>query len=322
MSHESTHELIESTAADWAAKIDGGAASPDDLVRLEAWLSESVLHRGAYARARAALELLCYRFAARPQDDIPLPAPRLGRRRALWLGGGLAAAAAVAAVMVMRPEQSAPVTYTARRGEIRPVVLPDGTRITLDTSSAVIVDYQRGTRNVELIGGRALFEVAKDKNRPFIVSVAGVKVRAVGTGFSVRKYDAAPVEVLVQEGVVEVGGVWAEKPVRVEANMRALAPIRAGEAVSVVPVDPTTVAHELSWHKGMLSFEDVTLAAAALEFSRYSDTRMVFLSPATGQVRMSGLFEANNPEGFARAAALSLGLKLDVGNGEIRLEKP
>lgn len=322
MPHENMHEIIESTAADWAARIDAGTAGAEDVQRLEAWLAENVLHQGAYVRAQAALELLDSQFASRQEDEIPLPAPRLlGRRRALWLGGGIAAAAASVAAFIRREESTA-VTYTARRGEIRPVTLPDGSTVTLDTSSAVIVDFQRNTRSVELIGGRALFEVAKDRSRPFIVSAGGVKVRAVGTGFSVRKYDAAPVEVLVEEGVVEVGGAWAKKPVSVEANMRAFAPISAGKAVDVVRVDPTTVSQELSWQRGMLAFEDVTLTAAATEFSRYSDTRIVFSNPETGLVTISGLFAANNPEGFARAAAVSLGLSLDVKDGEITLGKP
>jgi transmembrane sensor len=148
-----------------------------------------------------------------------------------------------------------------------------------------------------------------------------VKVQAVGTSFSVRNFSAAPVEVLVQEGVVEVGRTMSEKPVRVGANTKVLAPIARDATLNVVSVDPEAVSHELSWRQGVLAFEDITLAMAALEFSRYSDTRIVFSDPQIGLVTISGLFSADNPEAFAQAAAVSLGLKLTFRDGEIRLER-
>ena len=78
-------------------------------------------------------------------------------------------------------------TYRTALGEQRLVTLADGSRLRLNTDSAVRVRLGSGLRRVELLRGEAFFEVAHDAARPFIVSADGARVRAVGTKFDVRR---------------------------------------------------------------------------------------------------------------------------------------
>ncbi len=94
-------------------------------------------------------------------------------------------------------------TYTTQIGERRSIALADGSTIDLNARSTLRVNFSKTERNVELIDGQALFEVAKDKARPFIVRSGETVVRAVGTQFDVyHKKEGTTVTVI--EGSVAV----------------------------------------------------------------------------------------------------------------------
>jgi transmembrane sensor len=327
-------DKLDAVAAQWVARVDRAPLNAEEAHDLEQWLAASSRHQGAYARAQATFAYMDAGLAeAMKQSGSPAPsswnaAPAglytyragISRRRLLWAGGGVAAAASVAAFAIRG--DTPVVNYSAQRGEIRLISLADGSLITLDTASSVAVHYLRGYRNVELLAGRALFNVAKEKSRPFVVMAGGLKVQAVGTSFAVRNIDAHPPEVLVQEGIVDVGRQTEKAPIRVGANMRVVASGAAGPALHVASVDPAAVSRELAWRQGMLSFEDVSLASAAEEFARYSDAHIAIPDPQLRSVTITGVFSASNPLGFAHAAASSLGLKISAEGGKIELRRP
>src|SRR5205823_2531257 len=91
----------------------------------------------------------------------------------------------------------------------RSIALPDGSLIELNARSSVRVRFTSNERAVELFEGQALFRVAKDPARPFIVSSDGKRVRAVGTQFDVYRKKASTT-VTVLEGRVTVGRAAAE----------------------------------------------------------------------------------------------------------------
>jgi transmembrane sensor len=335
MPHDESHSASESCdaiAARWVARADRGPLSPGETAALEQWLAENVRNRGAYARAQAALAYFnadlvdAIDEAGAPALDNQRPhfepaRATFTRRRLLWMSGGVATAAAAAVAAFVIRATPEPVSYTAQRGEIRLVPLADGSLITLDTASVVAVQFTRGARNIELLAGRALFDVAKDKTRPFIVTAGGLRVQAVGTSFVVRKPDSYPPEVLVREGIVDVDHRAGSAPIRVGANTRVVASANSGPALNVMSVDPAAVSRELAWRQGMLAFEDVALALVAEEFARYSEAHISIPDPKLAAERITGVFAANNPLGFARAAALSLGLTLDVKGQKITLRR-
>lgn len=316
---QTAHE-IDAAAADWAARADRGL-SPEEAQTLEAWLAGDIRRVGAYAKARAVM-LYTDRAQALgrtydPEAFRAAGAPARPSRR-LLIGG--TAAAAVAAAVFGVGLRLKPVVYSTRRGEVRVISLQDGSVITLNTASKVAVSYSERRRDVKLVAGEALFDVAHDQSRPFVVAAGDTQVRAVGTSFTVSHIGATPVRVLVREGVVEVNRPKLAAPVRAAANTRVLAPIQA-ISVESAAVPAAEVGRALAWREGRIAFEGETLAQAAEQFSRYSDIRIVIADAGTANEEITGLFQANDPVGFAQAVATSLDLKTQVGAGEVRISR-
>lgn len=317
---------IDDIAAAWVAREDRAPLTAADAVARDAWLQADVRHFGAYARAHAVLartaraRALSNGMAAIAAAPVP---PRFRRsRRVLRWAAGMAAALSLLVIGVHRQQDDAEY-YATRRGEILRVPLEDGSAITLDSDSQVRVRYDDARRSITLLQGEALFDVAKNPGRPFVVRAQETDVTAVGTSFAVSLTErrSGGVEVLVREGVVDVADTQgAVAPARLLANYRALANRSHGIRIEAVPAED--LEQQLAWREGMLSFNGDTLSVAAAQFLRYSDTRIVIDDPLVGSRRIVGLYSASDPLGFARSVALSLGLVVEQQGKVVRLRTP
>lgn len=318
-----TARQIDEAAAQWAARVDAGVWSVEDEAALKAWLAGDVRRLGAFARVRAVALHTERAKALGPQFDparfVETPIMQSSRRRFL-VGGAIAAGAAGLGVLGAAWLAQRQV-YSTRKGETRVLALKDGSVVTLNTDTKLAVSLTQERRVIRLLHGEGLFEVAKDKARPFIVHAGEAQALAVGTSFTVQHLDDRPMQVLVREGVVEVrGGGDRSLPVRLTANMRALSQ-RQGGGVSAETIDEPQLNRELAWRDGRISFSGETLERAAGEFARYSDTRIVIDDPALGREEIAGLFQANDPVGFAQAAAVSFNGRVQVGDGVVRISR-
>lgn len=323
-----TADEIDRQAADWIARVDRGL-SPDEERALDDWLHADPRRVGAYGRMRATAvytqraralspDYEAARFRAAPVH------PALSRRGLLVVGGG-ALAAGIAGVAAMGMGWTARArVYATRLGEVKVTALSDGSLVTLNTASRVRVDFTSEQRTIWLLEGEAFFDVAKDAARPFLVRAGDTVVRAVGTSFTVRWLYPQPVQVLVREGIVDVTKSDAPKTpgVRVAANMRVVS--GAGQTatpLAALAVEPREIGRALAWRQGRIAFQGETLLQAAREFARYSDTRIVIDDPVLAAEQVSGLYQANDPVGFARAIALALDLRAEIREGEVRLHR-
>jgi transmembrane sensor len=323
MSEKTAHQ-IDTEAADWAARFDRGPLTAGLEQAFRAWLDGDVRALGAYARIRA-VALSTERARALGPDFDPeafAATPSiLPRRRVLQLGGAIAASLLLGvggSWQLLRNRGR----FSTAKGETKVIALKDGSVVTLNTASEILVNYSDALRSVELVRGEAMFDVAKNKSRPFVVAAGDTSVRVVGTSFSVSRFDAAPVRVLVREGIVEVFKPSAQnvQPVRITANTMAMSP--ADQADIVAQAVPSAQVHRaMAWQEGQIAFEGQTLAQAAAEFSRYSDTRIVVEDPALAREEIAGLFKATDPIGFANTIAISLNAHVRVGEGEVRLTR-
>lgn len=319
MSRETARE-VDAAAAAWAARADRGLTD-SEAAELETWLAGDPRRPGAYARLTWTLMSTEKAAALAPGGSLQ-PArdsrgPELTRRR--WLIGGGAIAASAAGVMAWGV-LGAGTAYATRKGEMRVVNLDDGSILTLNTASRVMVRYTQSRRTVRLEHGEALFEVARDPQRPFVVEAGATEVRAVGTTFSVTRLESAPVGVLVREGAVDVvrRDAPTDQPARVLANMRALA-APAAPGIELAAVNAAAAERELAWREGRLAFEGEALAEAADRFGRYSDLRIVVDDPDLAREEIAGIFRANDPAGFAQSVALGLGARTERTATEIRI---
>lgn len=319
---EKTAHQIDAEAADWAARLDRGPLSAEQEAQFRGWLDHDMRCMGAFGRIRA-LALTSERARALGPDFDPAafePASAIPRRRMLQIGGAIAAGAMISAggawqMLRMRGR------FSTGKGETKVVALKDGSVLTLNTDSEVVVRYSEQRRAVELIRGEAMFDVAKNAARPFTVAAGDTNVRVVGTSFSVRRLAAAPVQVLVREGIVEVFKPNGASPIRITANTMAVAQADSAAAIAAMPVPVAQMQRQMAWQKGQIAFEGETLAQAAAEFARYSDTKIIIDDPALAKEEIAGLFKATDPVGFAQTIAISLNARARIGEGEVRLAR-
>jgi transmembrane sensor len=216
--------------------------------------------------------------------------------------------AAMFAVM-LRPGD----TYSTRVGEQRLVVLADGSRMTLNTSTEVRVRLTQAQRAVTVTQGEALFEVAKDASRPFIVSVADAQVVATGTAFLVRSMPqqaaSAVFGVTLLEGqvIVQQAEGGAQSALSTPVVMAPGDRLRLEQSPSklrqsTVRLDRPKLDQVLAWKRGVATLDDIPLPEAVADMNRYSKVQITLADPAAlGALRVSGSFHTGDNKAFAQA---------------------
>lgn len=313
---------INKVAAEWAARADRGLTAAEDAA-LQTWLGADQRRAGAYLRMSAVLlseEAAMAAAGNGPSRPSAVSGSLLTRRRALAVGSGALAASLVAGLVLI---QGRSTRFDTLKGQKRVVTLEDGSVMTLNTATKLEVRYTRHERLVRLIEGEALFDVAKDKSRPFVVRAGEAEVRAVGTSFTVSRLQDLPVQVLVREGVVDVRRqqVAMTTPMRIAANTRAVVAQATAAPVVVARVEPQEVSREMAWQQGRLVFAGESLSAAAAQFARYSDTRIVVTDPDLAGRGVAGVYDASDAVGFAQAIALSLNAHAVIVRDEVRISR-
>jgi transmembrane sensor len=333
---------VREQAAGWHDRVSRNGASEELRRELQSWLAKSPAHRLAYeevAQTWARLQSI----ASDPQilELRHEAALRLTRdASARYRPWKLAAAAAVLLCLALTLMSILPQSggrsvsaallaafqghkttdYATATGERLTVNLEDGSQITLDTQSTLAVEYTSTERRVRLTRGQALFEVAKDRMRPFVVDAHHRRLVALGTAFDVR-LEGAQVKVTMVEGTVRVERAPAPMAATTSdpsergnqsvgqlsaSGSSAIATITAGEQLIAVEghqdsVRPADAERTTSWRHGQIIFDDSRLADAIAELNRYSLTQLELADPALADLRLSGAFAIGRPQLFLEA---------------------
>jgi len=210
-----------------------------------------------------------------------------------------------------------PAAYSTRVGEQKVATLEDGSRIALNTDSSVEVQYSAKQRLVQLDRGEAMFEVAHNVARPFLVRAGDKQIRAVGTSFVVRR-DGNTVTVTLLHGKVAVTNV---RSARTAAEPTYLNPGDRLRAVADEPVriDAQPVEAATAWRRGQAVFADTPLSDAVAEMNRYGGPRLILADPNLTLLRVSGVFATNDTGEFARAIATLHGLHVADDGQTLRI---
>ncbi|MBX5463405.1 MAG: FecR domain-containing protein [Steroidobacteraceae bacterium] len=323
---------LSARAADWYARVRGGQMSEVDAARFRAWLANPAHRREFEDLDQLWDDLSAIEGDADVHAELAASAPASSSRRSA-LGWALAAsmllAIGVAAFWVQRP---AGTHYVTAVGEQRTVPLEDGSVVTLNTASELRVNYTATARTVELVGGQATFEVAKDPARPFVVQAGPGHVKALGTVFDVYKTGDNVVVTLI-EGKVAVVPEVHEPLSRAEpgasgsgvgsadvgpgaqvAGLTEGIVLTAGQQLTYTRTavgEPVAadIRRVLAWRARKLDFADTPLSAAIVEANRYSRVKIALRAPGLENVRISGVFEAGRNDLFAEGLESFLGLK-------------
>ncbi|MBL8265673.1 FecR family protein [Steroidobacter sp.] len=316
---------IVSDASAWLVRLSGPLKTAATEEGFQNWLKEDSRHGAAFRQVSAEWDEAdgLKRFT-----DVMIQAPglraeaqphirRTSSRRKM---AALAAAIAMLLIGGIYFQYMRVPGINTGINELRVIMLEDGSRIHLNTRTRVSVAYDEAERRVRLESGEALFEVAKQPLRPFIVEAGDRAVKALGTTFLVRR-QAEQLSVTLVEGKVEVSTAGAGANVAV-AQDSPVAPItlapgqRLVLAKQVAPqLDRPQVSQLLAWQQGKVVIDSLPLATAIAEMNRYSQVPLVLAESQPDDLLVSGVFTAGQSLSFARAMAQSYGLRV-VEHGE------
>ena len=329
---------VADAAAEWVARRDRGL-TPEQVAVLTEWLQADPRHAAEYERISGSWQELdeigrVPELAAVAEAVSVRAKARHARRRIWYAAAGLAAAAVVVfaltpgqiprAVRAPGPIVSSPEVYRVLPSTARRAPLPDGSVAELNGDSRIETDFTPSERRIKLVKGEAHFTVAKDPARPFIVSVGTITVRATGTAFNIR-LAADFVEVLVTEGKVRLGeSAPTLVPQPQPEESPDLAPsgrdLNAGErafvkmaADATIPITIDTpsrsqIDETLAWQGTQLVFDRTPLDQVVAAFNHRNSCRLVLADPALRNRTLSGVFRADNIDGFLRLLPATVNL--------------
>lgn len=311
--------MIKSAAAEWDARLRSHRCTDVDRCKFKLWCEKDRRHREAFNRLQESFATL-RQAADHPQvralrEMATLREREVSARRRMWSFALVANVAAVLIAIVywtgprvamLDPVASAgsptvpavAQSFTTRSDERRTVTLPDGSLVTLNAATVIETDLLPRERRVRLVSGQALFRVAKDSTRPFVVTVADRTVTALGTAFDV-KLEKEEVQVTLVEGRVSVRGLGraAGQPTLELVPHQQFVAIE-GDTPTVRTVD---VASTVGWADEQLFFTDEGLESAVAQMNRHNTEQIVIGDPALAQFRINGMFRAGNQRGFLSA---------------------
>lgn len=294
-------------ASAWMARMWSGEASAADQAACDAWLAAHPDHLRAWTRLQVMEGKLggVSEPAARQVLLEARPPVSAARRKALQ-ALGLAAVAAGTAFTLRETGGWHALTadYRSGIGEIREIALADGTRVVLDSRSAIDVRFDGRERRIILLQGEILVSTAVDTlGRPLRVQSRQGWVQPLGTRFTLRDDDRQAV-LAVYEGAVDIypGGA-TQAALRVHSGQRAHFDVHRAEG----PMAAREA--DAAWARGVLVAEDMRVADFTAQLARY---RRGFLrcDPAVADLRVTGVFSLHDTDRALRS--LALGLPVDI----------
>ncbi|MBB4519732.1 transmembrane sensor [Paraburkholderia fungorum] len=313
-SYQSTDKPLEEVASRWVVLNTGGNPDQQEREAFSAWYAADLRH------ARAYDELL---DIWRKLASVDAGAIRAKRRRRLATVPAAVTAFILAGSALLYYADSLRVAALAdastSTGEVRTVQLADGSSVTLDAQSAIVVDLRVSARNIRLLRGRALFDVAHDASRPFVVRTDNAEATALGTRFTVEAL-ADHSRVAVLQSRVAVRCVTCAAP----ELTQILSPDYEADvgAAGVGGPQPANAAAIGGWSQGELTFENVDLRDALAELQRYTHRRIWLIDRSAGQRPVSGLIDPQHPEAAVRALAAAAKLEVRAMPGMLLVGAP
>ncbi len=278
--------VLRQRHSQWLEQSDGNRRDWNDTLRVWQMLDQTV---PAHVEAWDHQDNTVVRLSERR------PERRLGRRRFALVAAAAAIAAALAIAFLPGTIRQLGADVVTASGETRVLDLPDGSRLQLAPQSAVAFSFNAGRRQIELLRGKAWFDVVPVADQTFRVIAGDVKVTVLGTGFEVRR-DGRAVSVAVEHGRVQVESAAASQTLGAGDVLRL---DDVGQPIAET-VSPELIA---SWRSGQLVAKDQTIREAAAVLNRYFDGWIVVADDDLGRQPLTGVYSLSNPRASLAAIA-------------------
>ncbi|MBA6117512.1 FecR domain-containing protein [Pseudomonas sp. NC26] len=294
--------LIVEQASEWMMLHWGGELDADQRQAFAAWQHAHPEHRRAWQR----LQQLQETFGAVPVDcaravlrDRPDPQRRAALKQ---LGLLLVAGGGAYLLQDQLPWRSTFAQHRTATGEIRHMVLSDGTRLDLNSNSAIDLRFTAQERRIRLISGEILLTSGHDENRPLIVETGNGDVQALGTQFSVREVNDGT-QVQLYDGQLRISprhgpAVYMNAGNSLWFSDDAVSPIR--------PVNPNSS----SWSTGRLIAERQPLGHFLAELARYRPG-WIRCDEAVSNLLLTGVFPLDDTDTVLNALERTLPVRVE-----------
>ncbi len=325
----------------FAERLNAGPLSDIEAGELETWLAEDDARAAEY---RAALEFVGHHEDATETDSHQEFSPFYSRETGStkptfksWhvplstFAFGLALAVSYFLFFVQVEEIEAPTIpyHQTAIGEREEIALPDGSRVTLNTNSRVLVDFSSTRRHIILDRGEAFFDVERDTERPFTIDVGARVITVLGTKFNVRLYPRE-ITVSVIEGTVamhnrdnvissvedftttlnkiETEGTADDGAYRLDAGASVTLSLDSSQYVAA---KTSNVDQFDSWRYGILVFDNEPLGKVIRDINRYDSRDIIIGGPDIGQLKFSGVFHIDRTESILTALEAVLPVQIN-----------
>lgn len=339
-------ELRLEQASDWIAKLDRSISTHEKLA-LRSWLAASPQNIEVLLEVAQIWDKMDE--LSRLSDLFPSSTTDRSKHKTKWFGAIAASiifAFTLSTFMVgskfwplLGSEQATVIAqqmnYQTGVGESNTIVLPDNSKLVLNTNSFVQIRYTAAARIIDLQRGEIHIDVAHDKTRPLSVLAQGKVIQAVGTAFNVEVRSKL-VELIVTEGKVLVAEQTINKnnstiDVIGKKLPKTSMAIAKGEKINldltgtgtekIVKVNPVDVAASLSWRQGNLIFRGEALSDAMSEISRYTNINFELDDDLQRKnVHVAGMFKTGDVNGLLDVLSRNFNISYQkVGDNKIVL---
>ncbi len=310
---------IAQKAAFWFARSRSEDFSPQDQADLDAWLAADPAHKQAFSRLKADWADTALLSPAAIQGLRPAARPGLFHWTGWQLAGAFLGLILIISACFFRADvahhiaslQGREICYGTGPGQLKKIVLQDGSRLELNGNSGVKVLFSRWRREVQLVGGEVFFQVSPNKNRPFEVRTPQGLVRVLGTSFQVRSR-AGQVAIDVQSGRVQVAAMTMSGKTEKKVVLRGGQGVDYSWAGDMEPTRPARLEEVLAWREGKIVFRSSRLADAVQRLKNVYGMRII-LEHGMEDLRFTGTFATNDLEEVLHVIELSFGLHHKVG---------
>lgn len=306
------------------ARCERGTATPLERDLVNSWLySDSDLEQWFTREISDSSPLIDNDLMIRLHPDAKWAARHFKPKSSMNLRVWIVAAAAVIILLGIgffsmhdtKSYQPTPFIVSTGPGEHTRVTLNDGTKVVLNSLSELkfINDPAEHVRIVKL-NGEAVFDVAHDKDNPFIVQSRDLEVECTGTIFDVKAYRDQPIAVVLNEGSVIA---------RTETESVAMRPdqkVIYDSASSSLIKSSIESAEYLKWTSGNLHFENESLRNICGELEQIYGVKIKFEVPETADIRISGNMDHDSlREALTVISALSDANYIIDSNGNVTI---
>jgi transmembrane sensor len=290
-------------AMDWHERLRACPRDAELKAEIARWCAKDPAHERAWARVNRVWDLAGPPASA-PHSEVPRFDETSKPRRWTVLAGTIAASLALVLALpqLLVAFRADHATGTAAT---RTIALADGSTVLLAPESALAVDFSKGRRQVELLRGRAFFDVAHDASSPFTVRAGDDQVSVLGTAFDVTEGENA-LTVSVARGSVRVtrGGNMLVPILRAGEELRAPLEARGAQLRSIDPHQPG------DWRNGRLKAENMRISDLVEEVGRNYSGAIIVGDSSLGEKRVTGIFDLGDPEAALASAARPFGVKV------------